>query len=86
MKKLLTLAFTLAAFSLNAADAAPKPFPKSITKCVISGDKLGGDMGKPYVFVQDGQEVKLCCKDCLKDFKKDPAKYMAQIKAAADKK
>jgi YHS domain-containing protein len=86
MKKLLTLAFLIAGLSLNAADPAPKPFPKSITKCLVSGEKIGGDMGKPYVFVHEGQEVKLCCKDCLKDFKKDPAKYMALIKAAADKK
>jgi len=37
------------------------------------------------VFTQDGREVKLCCKSCLKDFKKDPAKYMAKIEAAEKK-
>lgn len=82
MKTLLTLAFTLIAIGLHAADA-PKPFPSSLTKCLVSGDKLGGDMGKPYVFTHDGQEVKLCCKSCLKDFNKEPAKYMKQITAAA---
>jgi len=40
---------------------------------------------KPYTFTHDGQEVKLCCKSCLKDFNKDPAKYMAKI-SAGDKK
>ena len=49
------------------------------------GDKLDGDMGKPYVFVYKNQEVKLCCKGCLKDFNKDPDKYLAKIRAA-DKK
>jgi hypothetical protein len=86
MKTLLTLAFTLITIGLHAADA-PKSFPASLTKCLVSGDKLGGDMGKPYVFTHEGQEVKLCCKSCLKDFNKEPAKYMKQIaEAAAAKK
>ncbi len=85
MKKILILALMLGAFSLNAADA-PKPFPASLKNCVVSGDKIGGDMGKPYVFTYEGQEVKLCCKDCVKDFKKDPAKFMKVINEAAAKK
>ncbi len=85
MKTILTLALMLGAFSLYAADA-PKPYPDSLKTCVVSGDKIGGDMGKPYVFTHEGQEVKLCCKDCMKDFKKDPAKYMKKINEAAPKK
>lgn len=84
MKTILTLVLMLSASSLIAADA-PKPFPAVIKTCVVSGDKLT-DMGKPYVFTHDGQEMKLCCKACLKDFKKDPAKYMKQINEAAAKK
>lgn len=84
MKTILTLAFMLGASSLIAADAAPKPFPASITKCVVSDEKIG-EHGKAYVFTHEGQEVKLCCKDCLKDFKKDPAKYMKMINDAAKK-
>lgn len=64
---------------------AAKPFPASIKTCLISGEKLG-DMGAPFVFVHEGQEVKLCCKSCQKKFLKDAAKYMAIIKEAADKK
>ena len=85
MKTILTLALMLGASSLIAADA-PKPYPASLKTCVVSGDKIGGEMGKPYVFTYEGQEVKLCCKDCLKDFKKDPAKYMKKINEAAAKK
>ena len=84
MKTILTLALMLGASSLIAADA-PKPYPASLKTCVVSGDKIGGEMGKPYVFTYEGQEVKLCCKDCLKDFKKDPAKYMKKINAAPKK-
>jgi len=39
-------------------------------------------MGKPYVFVYQGQEVKLCCPDCKADFDKNPDKYMKMIRAA----
>ena len=65
------------------ADAA-KPYP--LDKCVVSGEKIGGDPDmKPHVFTVDGQEVKLCCKSCLKDFNKDKAKYMAKIQDAQKK-
>ena len=56
--------------------------PDLLQTCPVSGDKLGADMGKPYVFVYEGQEVKLCCSMCKADFKKDPAKYIAKIRAA----
>jgi len=64
----------------NSAAATP-PKPDKLTTCPVSGDKLG-EMGKPYVFVYQGQEVKLCCSGCKKDFEKDPAKYLKKIRAA----
>jgi YHS domain-containing protein len=59
--------------------------PDLLKTCPVSGEKLGGDMGKPFRFVYKGQEVLLCCKGCKKDFDKDPAKYIKLIRAA-DKK
>jgi YHS domain-containing protein len=56
--------------------------PDLLTTCPVSGEKLGS-MGKPYVFVYKGQEVKLCCPDCKADFDKDPQKYMKKIQDAA---
>jgi hypothetical protein len=64
------------------ADVSTNAVPDLLKTCPVSGDKLGGDMGKPYVFVHQGQEVKLCCSMCKADFKKDPAKYIAKIRAA----
>jgi hypothetical protein len=64
-------------------EAKAKPYP--LKTCVVSGDKLGGDMGKPYVFTYKGLEIQLCCKDCRKDFDKEPTKFMKKI-AAAEKK
>jgi len=55
--------------------------PDLLTTCPVSGDKLG-EMAPPYVFIYKGQEVKLCCSGCKKDFDKDPAKYLAKIRAA----
>jgi len=62
-----------------ADDSAVKPYP--LQTCFISGDKLG-EMGKPYVFVYEGQEIKLCCKGCKKEFDKDPAAAMKKLAAA----
>jgi len=64
----------------NSAAATP-PKPDKLTTCPVSGEKLG-EMGKPYVFVYQGQEVKLCCSGCKKDFDKDPAKYLKKIQDA----
>jgi YHS domain-containing protein len=65
----------------NSAAATP-PKPDQLTTCPVSGEKLG-EMGKPNVFVYQGQEVKLCCSGCKKDFDKDPAKYLKKIQDAA---
>ena len=76
------LLLPLAAWSADTnAPAASAPVPDKMTTCPVSGDKLG-EMDKPYVFVYQGQEVKLCCSGCKKDFDKDPAKYVAKIRAA----
>lgn len=58
------------------AKTAAKPY--SLDVCIVSGEKLGS-MGAPVVYVHEGQEVKLCCKSCLPDFKKEPAKFLAKL-------
>ena len=63
------------AFAAGSAEKA-KPYP--LATCVVSGEKLGG-MGEPYVFTHEGREIKLCCKSCLKEFNKAPAKYIKKI-------
>jgi hypothetical protein len=79
----LAAAFAASPLSALAAEKTkPKPYP--MEKCVVSDEKLG-EMGKPYVFTHEGREVKLCCKSCLKDFKKDTAKYVKKIEEAEAK-
>jgi YHS domain-containing protein len=77
----LALPLTGWAADTNSAAATP-PKPDKLTTCPVSGEKLG-EMGKPVVFVYQGQEVKLCCSGCKKDFDKDPAKYIKKIQDAA---
>jgi YHS domain-containing protein len=67
------------------ADTDTNGIPDLLKTCPVSGDKLGTDMGPPYVFVYKGQQVKLCCSGCKKDFDKNPDKYLKLIRAA-DKK
>ncbi len=81
MKSFLTagliLTFVAGPFTGLAADKkAAKAYP--LDKCIVSDEKLG-EMGEPFVFVHEGQEIKLCCKSCQKDFKKDPAKYLKKL-------
>jgi hypothetical protein len=84
---LLGVVVTGAAFCAFAADQKPaakaKPYP--LKTCVVSDEPLGGDHGEPYTFVHEGQEIKLCCKPCLKDFNKEPAKYLKKIDDAKKK-
>ena len=60
----------------------PKPYP--LNTCLVCGMKLG-DMGKPYVFVYKGQEIKVCNESEKKDFDKDPDKYMKKLADAEAK-
>jgi len=83
----LTVVYLGAPLAVSAQDKkdAPKPYP--LDKCIVSDEKLDS-MGKPYVFTHEGQEIKMCCKSCLKDFNKDPKKYLKKLEAAGkpDKK
>ena len=94
--KALTLSILAAAVLLPLAgraedkktDKTDKPKPYPLKTCITDGEKLGS-MGKPYTFVYEGREIKLCCEGCKDDFKKDAAKYMKKLdeadKAAAKK-
>jgi hypothetical protein len=76
------LATPFVGMAAEKPDAKAKPYP--LKTCLVSGEKLG-EMGKPYVFTHDGREIQLCCKDCLKDFKKDPAKFVKKLDEAEAK-
>ncbi len=56
-----------------------------LNTCVVSGEKLGGDMGKPVDYLYKGRLVRFCCKGCIKDFNAEPEKYLKKIDDAAAK-
>ena len=89
MKRTLLLLLTPCFCSLLgtlavAADSAQDKPAYPLKTCVVSGEKLGS-MGKSYVHSYEGREVQFCCKGCLKDFNKDPQKYLKKLDPAADK-
>jgi len=75
---LLLTSFGAAPLTGFAADKKEKLKPYTLETCVVSGDKLG-EMGKPFEYEYKGREIKFCCKNCVKDFQKDPAKYVKKI-------
>lgn len=75
-----TAALTAAAADTNTV----KLKPYTLKTCIVSGDKLG-EMGDPFVYAYKGREIKFCCKGCLKDFNKDPARYIKLIDEAEAK-
>jgi hypothetical protein len=90
MKKLLlpllAVSMVLGAASASAEDKKdqkPKPYP--LKTCIVADEELG-EMGKPYIFVHEGQEIKMCCKSCKKDFDKDPKKFLKKLEKDDKKK
>ena len=81
----LTAALLAGPLAGVAAEKKPEVKPYKLDKCIVSDEKLG-EMGKPFVFEYKGQEIKLCCKHCKRDFDKDPAKYLKKMAEAEKSK
>jgi len=73
----LTLAL-LSSLLLGASLAAAAPTAYPLKTCVVTGNELGS-MGKPITQVYNDQEIKLCCKPCIKKFDANPAKYLGKL-------
>lgn len=94
MKTKLILISLLLASGLAVRAEEKKAEPQKDTYptdlCIVSGDKLDSmdDLTKYTYKAPDGatREVRFCCKDCVKSFKKDPAKYLKMLDEAAAKK
>ena len=80
----LLVAFCAAPLAGFAADKKAKLKPYTLKVCIVTGDKLG-EMGDPFVYAYKGREIKFCCKGCLKDFNKEPDKYIKKIEEAEAK-
>lgn len=85
-RTLILAATLLGAGFVSAADSKDTGVPATypLKKCVVSDEDLG-EMGKPIKVTHEGTDVYLCCKSCIKKFNKEPAKFVAQVKAAQKK-
>lgn len=73
----LTLALLSSLFLVaSLVSAAPAAYP--LKTCVVSGNELGS-MGKPITKIYNDQEIKLCCKPCIKKFEANQAKYLGKL-------
>lgn len=78
-RKNMKQTFCIIAASLILLGCATTGIPYPLDTCIVSENKLDS-MGKPVRIVHEGQEIKFCCKPCIKKFKKDPAKYLVRLK------
>lgn len=82
LRTLITTALmglTLAACTVpEAAQAAEKAKAYPLKNCLVSGNDLDS-MGGPITKVYDGQEIKFCCKPCIKKFEANQAKYLSKL-------
>ena len=78
------------ACTLTWAAETPKAPAKADTypldTCVVTGAKLGGEMGKAVKYDYKGREIRFCCQGCIKTFEQDPAKYLKKLDDAAKAK
>ncbi|MCC7169799.1 MAG: hypothetical protein IT459_05070, partial [Planctomycetes bacterium] len=44
--------------------------------CLVSGEKLGGEMGDPIDYIYGNRLVRFCCKGCIGKFGKDSKKFL----------
>ncbi|MES2659711.1 MAG: hypothetical protein V4689_13925 [Verrucomicrobiota bacterium] len=86
---LLSLAL-LACAAPDAAQTTPAPVPVAaktkatikpypLDTCIVTDnelDSMGGEITKVY----DGQQIKFCCKPCVKKFEANKPKYLAKLK------
>lgn len=71
--------FTAAFAADKKSDDRGKAKKYPLTTCIVTENDLesmGGAVSKVY----KGQEVKFCCKPCIKKFDKDPERYLQYLK------
>lgn len=80
-KKLIPLLIAMTTI-LAACGESGKPYP--LDKCLVTDNALGS-MGDPVSTVYKGQEVKFCCKPCIRKFNADPEMYLRKLSSTNSK-
>lgn len=78
MEKTIMLTILASALTLmtSCESLVAKPYPKDT--CIVTDNELGS-MGDYVSMVYKNQEIKFCCKPCIKKFNKNPGKYMKTL-------
>lgn len=72
----IMFSFIFTGISYNSIDAAPKKKEvKEQTICPVTGEPIDKKVFTDY----KGKRIFFCCADCIKEFKKDPEKYMKKL-------
>jgi YHS domain-containing protein len=66
----------------DAKKEGEKKEPELNAKCPVSGDDADKTVTKTY----KGRTIAFCCNDCIKDFDKDPEKYVKKLDEEKAKK
>ena len=77
----ITIVLAIAALATLVPDAlaaAPKPKRYPLKSCIVTDNELGS-MGEIITKTYGGQEVKFCCKPCVKKFEANQAKFLAKL-------
>ncbi len=77
--KTLALLFSAVCFIHLVGAAEPKPYP--LKTCIVTDDPLES-MSKGITIVYEGQEIRLCCRECKRDFKDNPEKFLKKLNTA----
>lgn len=72
----LSLVFSAVCFIHQAGAAEPNPYP--LKTCIVTDDPLES-MSKGITIVYEGQEIRLCCRECKQDFKDNPEKFLKKL-------
>ena len=64
--------------ALVATPPASETLPSPVNRfCAVEREN---EVDARITLVHEGRTIGFCCKDCLKDFRKDPQKYLAGLK------
>ncbi len=78
-----TALFSLLLLALGSCAGSSAPVKAYTSKdCIVTDNELGS-MGEVITKVYGDQEVKFCCKPCIKKFEKDPEKYLQRMNEKA---
>ena len=77
--RVLGIVLLVLAASCAGSPGAAGVIPYTSDICIVTDNKLGS-MGDPIVKVYGNQEVKFCCRPCVKEFEDDQERFLAKLR------